>query len=948
MAMDDPWGSSPWADEIQNEASLPAPTTLTSQAVKPDIPIEAPLVLDAGRDDDWGNGDEGFGDWASLPVAEGAIGELGIGGDDGWELQHTAHDDGGLNEGSGYAIPWEDTPTIPVHSPSLLVPNLAPAIIREPSPDPWTTEITSNDGGEGKNRLEANTSGLEELQVEVGLTLGLDTQEPHEEHTALSNPGLKERDSTETQNGEYTAADGGLKDGSSEEKDAIESTSIVEVLKGKEVGMDQESLRSYTSPSDHQFVLGSESAMENPKGKGVESDQETSRLSSSHSDHEDVLDSKSAIENPKSKEIEVDHESSRPSSSPSDHEDVLPDSPRTSMEEDPKRPSMPRKVSSKVHELVQHFDGLTSTEIVKDDDLSVAGKSVDQSNILEADTNSEEDSSDDFGDFEDGHLEVVEDEATEDEAADRETISDAPMPNRAIESSIPVAADQSSPRSSTHRTLLKDYGRVQYSVPPSALDELYPSLDEEAPERVFVPDVIPHDSFSTVEQRKTWYRISRYGTMRKHNAGDDENYIRMNWLNSTIRTDTLDIVARWMEEDRISGRVVLGGGSKGSSLFGWNDPNAAAVPLAAAFAAKQNKKRFPSPAPVEVTPEIPREWPKRLVRTRSTSKTRTPPKARRRTSSRSKGNSEEIKYTVSPPVADFGWNSTGQPDSDHQVSVPLAKNDFIPPIKTSLRRPSSKSRTTALSPILSPAFPIQGNSSADYNTLASSAHPISSTVPDVTSAKQVLVDQDDDWGEMVSSPITAAPPFVPPIINRIRHKKSQSLVGQSTIRSSSSTNTPIPPLLSDLGHRPTSSMDKIQVPKPNFLIEPQGSVSLISPAANVDSSATSHTALPTATADPWAPANPNIGPSVTPHTTLPATTADPWASADFSFFESTPEPPPEPKAVPIPVPKPAAATAASFPVAIKGNGKTKFELEQDRIVASIVKSLPDLSYMLRR
>jgi hypothetical protein len=51
-------------------------------------------------------------------------------------------------------------------------------------------------------------------------------------------------------------------------------------------------------------------------------------------------------------------------------------------------------------------------------------------------------------------------------------------------------------------------------------------------------------------------------------------------------------------------------------------------------------------------------------------------------------------------------------------------------------------------------------------------------------------------------------------------------------------------------------------------------------------------------------------------------------------------------------PKVVAKSVAFQPLApgpqARGNGKTKKEIEEDKIVASIIKGLPDLSYMLQR
>ncbi|KAM3523796.1 hypothetical protein NHJ13051_004911 [Beauveria bassiana] len=118
-----------------------------------------------------------------------------------------------------------------------------------------------------------------------------------------------------------------------------------------------------------------------------------------------------------------------------------------------------------------------------------------------------------------------------------------------------------------------------YPINLSHLDALFPGSNppSDSPP-ASVPDTILRSTpFTTTSERKTWYRVSRLGSVRFHDNGDDEvTYRRVAWPSSDIRTKTLDIVRRWMEQDSIAGRVVLGGGRKaggplGASMFGWDD-----------------------------------------------------------------------------------------------------------------------------------------------------------------------------------------------------------------------------------------------------------------------------------------------------------------------------------------------------------------------------------------
>ncbi|TQV98940.1 hypothetical protein V2A60_007364 [Cordyceps javanica] len=116
-----------------------------------------------------------------------------------------------------------------------------------------------------------------------------------------------------------------------------------------------------------------------------------------------------------------------------------------------------------------------------------------------------------------------------------------------------------------------------YPIDLSNLDDLFPSSTASTTCPEPVPDVIIDSSCTTTSERKTWYRISRAGSARRHDSGggDDENqdYRRVTWAASEVRTKTLHIVRRWMEQDSIAGRVVLGSrkaGPLGASMFNWD------------------------------------------------------------------------------------------------------------------------------------------------------------------------------------------------------------------------------------------------------------------------------------------------------------------------------------------------------------------------------------------
>lgn len=113
----------------------------------------------------------------------------------------------------------------------------------------------------------------------------------------------------------------------------------------------------------------------------------------------------------------------------------------------------------------------------------------------------------------------------------------------------------------------------QYPIDLSNLEALFPGSAPSPINPEPVPDVIIDNSCTTTSERRTWYRLSRFGSTRKHDSGEEDNYKRIAWATSEVRTKTLHIVRRWMEQDSIAGRVVLGSrkaGPLGASMFNWD------------------------------------------------------------------------------------------------------------------------------------------------------------------------------------------------------------------------------------------------------------------------------------------------------------------------------------------------------------------------------------------
>ncbi|KID73455.1 uncharacterized protein G6M90_00g062230 [Metarhizium brunneum] len=238
---------------------------------------------------------------------------------------------------------------------------------------------------------------------------------------------------------------------------------------------------------------------------------------------------------------------------------------------------------------------------------------------------------------------------------------------------------------------------IPYPIDFSSLNILFPNTQAAANTPEELPESIIKESFTSVSQRKAWYRISRFGSIRKHNGGDDDNYVRVAWKNSTIRKDTLDTVRRWMEEDRIGGRVVLGRrlGHGGGSMFNW-DSEAPPVEIGELLARKKQKP---------------------------------------------KGHAQQFSATLagtvtSPIIASFGWSSSvpSSPATERISSEWHAKSSRLP--ETTVRDRAEDKQVSADMP-----EPHQSPKPSAAQVVSSALAPI-----------PVSQDEDDDWGDMVSCP----------------------------------------------------------------------------------------------------------------------------------------------------------------------------------------------------
>ncbi|UNI18719.1 hypothetical protein JDV02_004972 [Purpureocillium takamizusanense] len=269
---------------------------------------------------------------------------------------------------------------------------------------------------------------------------------------------------------------------------------------------------------------------------------------------------------------------------------------------------------------------------------------------------------------------------------------------------------------------------VPFPIDLTQLDRLFPSTPSTSVDPEPVPDVIIDDTFASVSERKAWYHVSRFGSIRKYNGGgggdDDDGYVRVSWAGSHVRDKTLRIVRRWMEEDSIGGRVVLGrrlGAGGGGNLFNW-DSEAPPVEIGELLRAKKSKG------------------------------------AAAGVGGHGRQASAVVRGSVmSPTEPAFAWSSSSLPSSPLAARQPELmpmpdaaehkQSQDAPPVepKQSLERPAS---------LQLPRPPEATPATRQPLSPLTQSHPVAN---DDTTAEEEDEDEDDEWGEMVS-PETAAQP----------------------------------------------------------------------------------------------------------------------------------------------------------------------------------------------
>lgn len=445
----------------------------------------------------------------------------------------------------------------------------------------------------------------------------------------------------------------------------------------------------------------------------------------------------------------------------SHHDDRPPESPITSMDEDAKdRPTVQRRPSAKVQDLVQMYDGLAkkkSQTLLTPDTASGRQRSASRSTSIRSGTT---DDVSDFGDFEDAQEEDAippsrkpslggSPRRPSSRAGRVRSLSRISLRTSTAPPSLTAPSPIIEEVSNKFNELREKFGPATFDVNLESVDKLFDveKLHREQPSaKDYSLDAIEgiiKDSFSTVSERKTWYRISRPGTLRKHDLGDDENYRRVTWAGSKVREDVTTTVRRWMEESSYGGRPAIGGGSTAKSGgFNW-DAKSKAEPLSfdQIFGKRKSVQPVkpvaaPLPRPLSLQPE-----PKVLGHSRDTS-----------VGGKSLPPRSPLSIPEPPPGPAFGW-STGATGMSSTPTSSRPSGQFnrqsidVHSIKSGLSRTPSIHETESRSSMQLAPPP---------TTRATLETPASALTPALTIAD--VDDDDEEWGDMVASPAAESRP----------------------------------------------------------------------------------------------------------------------------------------------------------------------------------------------
>ncbi|KAF2179788.1 hypothetical protein K469DRAFT_715880 [Zopfia rhizophila CBS 207.26] len=295
---------------------------------------------------------------------------------------------------------------------------------------------------------------------------------------------------------------------------------------------------------------------------------------------------------------------------------------------------------------------------------------------------------------------------------------------------------------------------AKLTLDPTLLGQLFPP-----PARSKNLEPAPNDPISTTSARKAWYRLTRKQTMREFNSGKDEdNYVRVTWQTSQIRSEVSKIVGRLGTEDRMAGRGQVAG-----AMFYWDQP---ALHSESKTLYKHPRKKssisVSSPIPPAHQPVQPVSSNVPAAFNWSSS-----PMASHDPWQNSEPQSPGFRSTSSPIAAKHGVVARVQGHETRSVSVDMSRRSQVQEhhIRTtsavtpgkafgSGRREINKLPTPASS--TTPNVPAEIDSWEDFSHL--------DTTPQSKAEPTTIEDDDDDWGDMVqsSAPSTQQLAFEPP------------------------------------------------------------------------------------------------------------------------------------------------------------------------------------------
>ncbi|TGZ77168.1 hypothetical protein EX30DRAFT_398758 [Ascodesmis nigricans] len=184
--------------------------------------------------------------------------------------------------------------------------------------------------------------------------------------------------------------------------------------------------------------------------------------------------------------------------------------------------------------------------------------------IAVEDEGDEEDEDDDFGDF-----------VSEPEDLDEEVGS--PEPTKPAETTITTPFSPIS--SASTQPFIHGVPSEPIPIDESLVTKLYP-----VPTSYPTPSDVEPELISSIEARKTWYRLTQAGSLRMSNLADASDYVQVTWVRSKVREKVIGIVTKWATEDQLTNRRGRGGyrrsnNSSPATGFGWGEPQPSPSPM---------------------------------------------------------------------------------------------------------------------------------------------------------------------------------------------------------------------------------------------------------------------------------------------------------------------------------------------------------------------------------